>query len=118
MLTGFAVNYCNFTSICLAQSTSGMTVFEARGPCKPKPYCIAAYLAAVEPGTYMHCTYNGDALLSDTTFPEMDHPLGAPDGPATEKTPGDGVWTRRFASGTVAVWNENTQTGTVTWGSV
>ena len=42
-------------------------VQEARGPCIPSETCLAAYLAAAEPGTYIHCTYNGDDLLNATT---------------------------------------------------
>ena len=51
----------------------------------PHHRTLQAYLAAVEPGTYMHCLYNGDELINSTTFPEMEYPLGNPTGPATEK---------------------------------
>ena len=40
---------------------------EARGSCIPQERCLAAYLAAAEPGTYIHCTHNGDDLLNATT---------------------------------------------------
>ena len=59
-------DYCSFDSILEAQN-SGMAVFEAHGPCIPTEACLAAYLAAAEPGTYIHCTYNGDDLLNATT---------------------------------------------------
>ena len=47
--------------------------------CAPSESCLAAFLAAVEPGIYLHCQYNGAGrlpgpfdLLGDTTFPGMD----------------------------------------------
>ena len=42
---------CDFQAIRQAQSASGMAVFEARGSCIPSESCIAAFLAAAEPGT-------------------------------------------------------------------
>lgn len=108
-------SYCSFDSIRDAQSNSGMAVFEARGPCIPKENCIAAYLAAAEPGTYMHCVYNGDDLLSHTSFPEMDYVLGEPKGPAKETKQGSNVWMRHFASGTVVTYDNNKKTGNVAW---
>ena len=75
-------SYCDFDSIRDAQSHSGMAVFEARGPCSPDESCLAAYLAAAEPGTYIHCVHNGDDLLNATSYPEMDYKLGAPHGTA------------------------------------
>ena len=47
-------SYCSYDSILEAQA-SRMAVFEARGPCIPTERCLAAYLAAAEPGTYIHC---------------------------------------------------------------
>jgi hypothetical protein len=107
-------NYCSFDGILAAQS-SGMAVFEARGPCIPKERCLAAFLAAAEPGTYMHCVYNGDQLLNATSFPEIDYKLGAPHGKAVETEPGSNVWRRVFGSGTVVTWNNNNLTGTIAW---
>jgi hypothetical protein len=77
-------SYCDFDGIIKAQTTSGQSVFEARGSCKPSEKCLAAFLAAAEPGTYMHCLHTGDDLLTATTFLEMDFPLGAPNTTATE----------------------------------
>ena len=64
-------DYCDFDGIREAQASSGMAVFEARGSCKIKEKCLAAYLAAAERGTYIHCTYSGDDLLTATAFPEV-----------------------------------------------
>ena len=92
-----------------------MAVFEAHSPCQPTSACLAAYLAAAEPGTYMHCTHNGDDLLNATAFPEMKYYLGAPAGPAEETRAGSNVWHRAFASGTTVVWDNNRRTGSVAW---
>ena len=108
-------SYCDFDSIREAQSHSGMAVFEARGPCSPDESCLAAYLAAAEPGTYIHCVHNGDDLLNATSFPEMDYKLGAPHGTAQETAVDSGIWVRRFASGTVATWDNNKKSGSVEW---
>lgn len=81
--------------------------------CKPDESCIAAFLAAVEPYTYMHCMGNTDDLLGDTVFPEMEYKVGEPKGPAKETE--TGVWRRDFASGTYVVWDNNAEQGTVTW---
>ena len=110
-------DYCDFDGIRDAQAHSGMAVFEARGKCQPSEACLAAYLAAAERGTYIHCTYNGDDLLAHTSFPEMDYPLGKPRGPAKETAPGNNIWVRHFASGTVATWDNNKKTGRVAWGN-
>ena len=69
-------NYCDFDAILSNQSNTLFTVFEARGLCQPTESCLAAYLAAAEKGTYMHCSYSGPDLLNDTSFAEMDYPLG------------------------------------------
>jgi hypothetical protein len=52
--------------------------------CRPSESCIAAFLAAAEPYTYLHCMGNSggghgdpegvvDDMLRATTFPEMDY---------------------------------------------
>ena len=51
---GWPTGHSTRVSILEAQA-SGMAVFEARGPCIPTERCLAAYLAAAEPGTYIHC---------------------------------------------------------------
>ena len=65
-----AANACDFDSIRKMQQdgvrtrengTLHLTVAEAKakgggGSCKPDPSCIAAFLAAAEPFTYMHCS--------------------------------------------------------------
>ena len=108
-------SFCSFDSIRQAQA-SGMAVFEARGPCAPPEHCLAAYLAAAEEGTYVHCTHNGDDILQATAFPEMDKPLGAPTGPAREvPASGSGVWKRVFASGTTVFWDNNAHIGNISW---
>jgi hypothetical protein len=111
-------SYCDFDGIRTAQATSGQAVFEARGSCKPTETCLAAYLAAAEPGTYVHCLYNGDDLLKATTFAHMDDPLGAPNGTAQETSPGSGVWRRWFASGTAVEYNNKKKKGTINWATV
>jgi hypothetical protein len=108
-------NYCDFGGILRAQATSGQAVFEARGSCQPSESCLAAYLAAAEPGTYLHCLYTGDELLAKTSFPEMDRFLGAPNGSATETAPGSELYRRFFASGTEVEWNNRTRKGSITW---
>jgi hypothetical protein len=108
-------SYCDFDGIRDAQAHSGMAVFEARGSCRITETCLAAYLAAVEKGTYIHCTYNGDDLLNATSFPEMDYKLGPPAGKAKETAPNSNVWVRTFGAGTVVTYNNNAKTGTVVW---
>ena len=89
----------------------------ARGAsCKPNESCLAAYLAAAEPYTYLHCMGNGDNLLGDTVFPEMDYPLGPPSGKAEEVR--EGVFVRKFGGGakpTIVTWDNNMKTGTIEW---
>lgn len=108
-------SYCDFDGIREAQANSGMAVFEARGPCVPNEHCLAAYLAAVERGTYMHCTYNGDDLIGQTSFTDMDNYLGKPKGPAQETPAGSDIWVRMFASGTVVTYDNRKKIGTVAW---
>ena len=92
--------------------------------CRPSEKCLAAFLAAAEPYVYMHCQYNGPDLMGVSAFPEMDYPLGDPDGPAVEVR--SGVWRRRFggdahgAGGgkvTEVWWDNNAKDGNVTWGN-
>lgn len=113
-------NFCDFDSLRRARaSPMGRqgAIFEARGPCSPSESCVAAYLAAVTPGTYMHCTYNGDDLVGNTGFPGMNSPLGEPAGDAVETPAGSDIWIREFASGTKATWNNAKRRGSVQWGS-
>ena len=135
-----AVDACDFDSI-IAEQEAGftnadgvlqwLTVVEAsarsKGPdgnvdvargasCKPNESCLAAYLAAAEPYTYLHCMGNGDNLLGDTVFPEMDYPLGPPSGKAEEVR--EGVFVRKFGGGTkptIVTWDNNMKTGTIEW---
>eukprot|EP00041_Stephanoeca_diplocostata_P015780 m.302708 g.302708 ORF g.302708 m.302708 type:complete len:480 (-) comp20150_c0_seq1:280-1719(-) len=82
-------------------------------PHSPGEDCIAAFLASVEEGIYL--THFSAIPYA---FAEQSYPLGAPDGPAKEITPGSEVWHRTFASGT-EVWfdnNKGKQNGTVKWG--
>eukprot|EP01063_Lacrimia_lanifica_P014015 TRINITY_DN2063_c0_g1_i2.p1 TRINITY_DN2063_c0_g1~~TRINITY_DN2063_c0_g1_i2.p1 ORF type:complete len:374 (+),score=174.76 TRINITY_DN2063_c0_g1_i2:60-1181(+) len=98
---------CDFDAIREAQKTHN--VVEVKDGCAPSPKCLAAYLTAAEEGTYLSCFMD-----APQHFPEMDYTLGAPDGPAEERAAG--VYRRRFASGTVAWWDNNKKTGNVTWG--
>lgn len=103
---------CNFRLLRKAILNKATPIIEA-WQCQPSRSCLAAYLAAVEPGIYLHCLYNGPALIESTYFPEMNYPLGPPDGPAVEVPMGSGVWKRRFASGVIATWNDNDMVGDV-----
>lgn len=111
-------SFCDFDGVLHAQQTPmGRQggIFEARGQCQPTESCLAAFLAAAQRGTYAHCLYNGDNLVSATTFPEMDYFLGPPHGAAAQTTPGSGVWVRHFGNGTRVRWNNKTKKGTIAW---
>jgi hypothetical protein len=88
---------------------------QARGSCRLTETCLAAFLAAAEPGTYAHCLYTGDSLLSATHFPEMDYFLGAPNGTAAETAQGSQVFRRWFASGTVVTYDNKAKKGSIKW---
>ena len=126
------VNPCNFTSVRKAHNRRPPgRVFELHfsdpNSCRPSESCLAAYLAATEPGLYLHCMYNGPPrdgppgpfeFLGNTSFPEMDYYLGAPNGSATEIFPGSNVWRRFFgdpAAPTVVEWDEGRQLGQIKW---
>jgi hypothetical protein len=88
-----AANGCDFDSIIDVQTNGFLTVILADDKiksCKPSEKCLAAFLAAAEPYTYLHCRGStgkgtgGDDLLGKTTFPEMDYQLGPPHGKAVE----------------------------------
>lgn len=135
-----AADACSFDSIIDVQNNGYqsverhlmLTVIEARGhggkrkenSCKPSENCIAAFLAAAEPFTYMHCMGNSgkqggggnDDMLGATTFPEMDFKLGAPHGKAVEGP--KNVWVRKFGDAsnpTVVTWDNVNKTGSVHW---
>jgi len=135
-----AADACSFDSIIneqkngfrVAERHLSLTVVEAdpkngRGEgnsCKPSESCIAAFLAAAEPYTYMHCMGNtgtqggggADDLLGKTSFPEMDYKLGAPHGKAVEGP--KNTWVRKFGDDskpTVVTWDNEKKTGTVEW---
>merc|ERR1711957_1125738 len=91
-------------------TNSTLLVVQAK-QCKPSAKCLAAYLAAVQPYTYLHCMGNGDDVIGKTYFKEMDYDLGAPDGDAQETKPGSQIWKRSFASGTNVTWNNKKKTG-------
>merc|ERR1711957_1048465 len=95
-------------------TNSTLLVVQAK-QCKPSAKCLAAYLAAVQPYTYLHCMGNGDDVIGKTYFKEMDYDLGAPDGDAQETKPGSQIWKRSFASGTNVTWNNNKKTGSIQW---
>ena len=121
------VDPCNFDELREAYAdpiyneytNSSVNIIEAshRGTrsCIPTEKCLAAYLTAVKPYTYLHCGYNKDKLIPDTYFPEMDYPLGEPESDAVETAPGSNVWSRKFKSGTHTQWDNNKKTGTVSW---
>jgi len=66
---------------------------------------VALFLVAVEEGGLLGC--NG----WDPTF---EYPLGEPTGPAVVNGT---IYTRTFASGTVATFDDSTRTGVVNWAS-
>jgi len=112
-------NPCDFNAVLRAQQ-GPLAVREMRhktgtGSCKPSESCLAAFLAAAEPGSYLHCQYTGDDLLGASAFPEMDYALGAPNGTARETAPGSEVWVRSFASGTVVRWDDKRKLGAISW---
>ena len=96
-----------------------------KNTCKPSTSCLAAFLAAAEPYTYLHCGYNDAKLLSGTSYPEMDYYLGAPHGLAIAGPAG--VWTRLFggalhggpagSNATVVVYNSGEGPSTIEWGN-
>lgn len=131
-----AADGCDFDDIVRVQNegfvnnlnrTLRLTVIEAKGhgkqgnTCKPSESCLAAYLAAAEPYTYLHCMGNtgaqggggNDDFLGMTSFPEMDYQLGEPHGKAVQQS--TGVWVRRFGEGTVVSWNSKSKKGTIQW---
>ena len=133
-----AADACSFDSIIDVQ-TNGyqaserhlmLTVIEAsahggkENSCIPSESCIAAFLAAAEPYTYLHCMGNtghqggggNDDLLGSTTFPEMDFKLGEPHSKAVEGP--KGIWVRKFGdehTPTIVTWDNNEKKGTVLW---
>ena len=96
--------------------------------CQPSENCLAAFLAAAEPFTYLHCMGNTggehgvpdpetvDDLLGKTTFAEMDFRLGAPHGKAVEGP--QNMWTRKFGDArqpTVVSWDNAKASGSIKW---
>jgi len=93
------------------QNGTGPFVIEAnKGGCDPDESCLAAFLCAAAEYTYLTC------LADEPTYhkvPALSRPLGPPLGRAVQSL--DGVWTRRFSSGTVARWNPKISKGTIQW---
>jgi hypothetical protein len=139
-----AADACSFDSIIAEQDTGYqsedrhliLTVVEAKGgrdpegakqnSCKQSESCIAAFLAAAEPYTYMHCMGNSgtsdpekmkvDDMLGATTFPEMNFKLGAPHGKAVQTSKDQ--WTRKFGDAskpTVVSWDNAKHIGSIKW---
>lgn len=106
------VDACSFDAIRQSQANGSIPVVEAKG-CHPSESCLAAYLAAAEPYTYLHCLYNGDEIIQEVDFPEKHYALGEPDGPAKEVTAGSNVWNRSFASGAFVIYDNKKKTGSV-----
>ena len=93
------------------QAGTGPFVIEAsRGGCTPDNSCIASYLLAAEPFTYLGCLQDEPQLPH---YPDLSRRLGAPSGPAVQG--GDGVWSRSFAHGVTARWYPKANHGTVQW---
>jgi len=93
------------------QKGTGPFVIEAsRGACDPDESCLAAFLCAAAEYTYLAC------FADEPTYhkvPALAKPLGPPFGVATQD--GDGVWSRKFSSGTVARWYSKSSKGTIQW---
>lgn len=71
---------------------------------------LAAFLVAAQEHAYYMCS--GWAGTIPTWYPVYDSPLGAPLANATFK---DGIFSRKFASGTEVFYDTNTETGTIKW---
>ncbi|XP_065830203.1 uncharacterized protein [Oscarella lobularis] len=84
--------------------------------CKNITNSLAAFLIGAGEYSYYGCSsgwYVDETHMDWITWhPEYDKPLGKPTGPATKE--GD-VYTRHFASGTVAMFDTKTNTGTINW---
>jgi hypothetical protein len=110
------VNDCTFDGIRAAQKN--LTMIEAKckggGGCSPSKNELVQYLAAADKYTYLHCMLSvdeakpGGDFVAQTTWPEMDYKLGAPNSSAYEvPSKGSRVWRREFASGAWVEWNNN-----------
>ena len=100
----------------LQRAVARGVVFEAHAACGAANISdpfeqtkIAAFLVAAGPHSYYMCGGWGSATVE--WHPVFDLPLGPPVGNATLV---DGVFTRRFAKGTVARFDTRTNNGTVT----
>lgn len=96
-------------------------VFEAHAACgsglpsDPEEQTrVAAFLVGAGERSYYLCGGWETASGSLTWPPLFDAPLGAPLGNATLSP--SGVYTRRFARGTVAEFDTKTNNGRITWG--
>lgn len=73
---------------------------------------LAAFLVAAGPYSYYMC--GGWQGAKVAWYPVYDFPLGEPLANATFV---DGVYTRKFKSGTIATFNTNTEAGYIQWAS-
>ncbi|XP_065830205.1 uncharacterized protein [Oscarella lobularis] len=84
--------------------------------CKNITDTLAAFLIGAGDYSYYACSagWTANEIHTDwlTWHPEYDKPLGKPTGPATKE--GD-VYTRHFASGTVATFDTKTNKGDIKW---
>merc|ERR1712032_168433 len=71
---------------------------------------LAAFLVAAGPYSYYMCGGWDNAKVA--WYPVYDFPLGEPLSNATFI---DGVYTRKFKSGTVAIFDTTTETGRILW---
>lgn len=71
---------------------------------------LAAFLVVAQEHAYYMCS--GWSGTVPTWYPVYDLPLGAPLSNATLE---NGVFSRKFASGTEVIYDTNTETGTIKW---
>ena len=114
MIEGFHSNEASILQ--LQKAASEKKLVEAHARCKNITDSLAAFLIGAGEYSYYGCSsgwYVDETHMDWITWhPEYDKPLGKPTGPATKE--GD-VYTRHFASGTVAMFDTKTNTGTINW---
>jgi hypothetical protein len=101
-----------------AAAGKGFLASDKPGTANAPPAVLLSQLAAFLVGAGTNCFFGGGSWTANHTsregvtwYPEYDRPLGPPLGPANKSS--DGTLTRRFQSGTVAVYHPSNQTGTV-----
>merc|ERR1712014_508426 len=104
----------------LQRAVNASALFQAHGSC-PKDMTaertvndLAAFLIAAGPYSYYVC--GGWNSAPTEWFEVYDRPLGEPLADAVLSK--DGVYSRSFKHGVSVIFDTNTETGNITWGSV